>query len=157
MDMPFAPSDDGLLARALSAGEQALRRGALVRARVLLRLALARAEQRHDAAGALCAHQLLGHVAFQDGGLDLAAHHHQTVLERSERLGLPLGVASASHNLGLVAAAAGDHARGVRLIAGAIAQYEALGHGAGAAVARANLERLAATQALHPRAGDEPR
>jgi hypothetical protein len=144
MAEPTTASDDPLLARALALGEQAWRRGEHARAGLLLGQALARAEARRDVGGALSARQLLGHLAFEAGELEGAAAHHRAVLEGSAHLGLALGVASATHNLGLVAAARGDEAAARQLIAEAAARYEALGHAAGAEAARANLARLEA-------------
>lgn len=144
MTFPLAPSNDPLLARALAAAEGAWRRGQLARARELLQFAVRRATLRADAAGALSAHQLLGHIAFQYGDLGGAESHHRMVLELSERHALPLGVASALHNLGLVAAARGEGASARDLVADALARYEALGHEGGAAAARTNLAHLVA-------------
>ncbi len=156
MDLPVTPSGDPLLVRALASAERAWRRGDLARAGLLLGLALVRAEACGDAAGALGAHQLLGHVAFDGGDLEGARRHHRAVLERSGQLAIPLGVASALHNLGLVAAAAGDEAGARRLIADAAARYEALAHPSGAAAARANLARFAAHWARRLGGAEDP-
>lgn len=155
--MHLPHSHDPLLLRALAAGEQAWRRGDLARAQTLLAAALRRATARGDLAGALSAHQLLGHVAAGAGDRALARRHHRAVLTLSARHTIPLGVASAQHSLGLLAAADGDAPAARRLIADAIAGYEAIGHAAGAAAARANLAHLGELWARAIGGADAPR
>ncbi len=142
MSLSFPPTDDPLLVRSLDVATAAWHRQDFSQAYHLLQLALRRAETRHDTGGMLSTHQLLAHVAFDAGDLDNAQVHHQLVLERCRRLRLQLGIASAMHNLGLVAAARSNQPEARKLINEAIMRYEALGHESGATTARANLERL---------------
>ncbi len=139
MSTLLPPVDDPLLVRALETGEAAWWRGNLVAAWRLIEQALRRAEACDNLAGALSACQLLGHIAFAAGELDAAQGYHRTVFVQSQALGLPLGEASALHNLGLIAASQGAQVEARQLIAEAAARYEALGHAAGATAARTNL------------------
>jgi hypothetical protein len=108
-------------------------------AQAQLRVALARAEAARNIAGELGARQLLGDLAHDEGDLAAAWHHHSYVLELSRSLGLRLGMASALHNLGLIAAQENNLLVAHSLLGAAIATYESLGRPESVGLVRANL------------------
>lgn len=130
------------IASRLESGLRLWQAGQVEAAKGRLRLALSLAELVGSAAGALSAHQLLGGLAHAEGRLGAAWEHHSYVLTRSRALGLQLGVASALHNLGLVAAQQSDLLVARSLLDAAATAYLALGRRESADLVRANLAHL---------------
>lgn len=130
------------VAAPLEAGYRLWQSGQLDAAYGQLQMALARAEAARSAAGLLGAHQLLGGLTHSRGDLAAAWVHHSYVLRRSRALGLRIGVASALHNLGLIAGQRGDPLVAGALLDAAAATYEELGQSGGAALVRANLAQI---------------
>lgn len=90
----------------------------------------------------LSVHHLLGNIAYEMGDLPKAYLHHYYVLRESRMLNLTLGVASATHSLGLIAEREGDVEEARRQVNEALRMYLQIGCESGAAAARANLARL---------------
>lgn len=90
----------------------------------------------------LSVHQLLGNIAYEMGDLPKAYLHHYYVLRESRQLNLTLGVASATHSLGLIAEREGDLEEARRQIGEALRLYLQIGCAGGAEAARKNLDRL---------------
>lgn len=111
-------------------------------ARAALERTLTPAARADTPVALLSAHQLLGHIAYEEGDLSKASQHHRYVLHGSRSLNLLVGVASAQHNLGLIAEREGRIAEARLQIGEALRLYLQIGCESGAAAARANLARL---------------
>jgi tetratricopeptide (TPR) repeat protein len=116
--------------------------GDLVSARARLLRTLTSAAQAATPFALLSAHQLLGHIAYAMDDMFEAYRHHRYVLHGSQVLNLTVGIASATHNLGLVAERKGNVQEARRQIAEALRLYEQIGRDSGANAARTNLARL---------------
>jgi hypothetical protein len=90
----------------------------------------------------LGAHHLLGNSAYTMGDLRSASQHHRCVLHESRALNLILGIASATHSLGLIAEREGDLGAARRQIREALRLYLQIRCESGVAAARMNLARL---------------
>jgi hypothetical protein len=116
----------------------------LPQAHKLLRRALPRAASVPQPTALICCHHLLGHIAYLNHEFAIARLHHRFVLQQSFAHDVIVGVASATQNLGLIAASEGDLVEARRQILAALHLYEALDRPSGAQIARANLARLEA-------------
>lgn len=141
------------IAHMLDEGEQLRCSGQLREAQARLEGALARAAAHGSVAGLLGARQLLGHLAYDRGNLADAREHHLYVLSECEHLGLLVGVTSSLHNLGLIAAGAGEVPAADQLLLADQARYERLGMVKAAALVPENLARITPHDDRSPTSG----
>jgi predicted ATPase/class 3 adenylate cyclase len=99
------------------------------RARPLLEQAFGNAQRSGDLFQTMMGHHMMGQLERLSGNLIEAARHYRESIVACRALGNEASMLEPIEALGSVASLAGDHLRGVRLVAGARAAREALGGG----------------------------